>query len=118
MAMIGSTGRKGTNAPKMMTVGLHCRLAGRPGRAAGLARFLDYIAKHDKVWVATRLDMVHRLGSTLAVAESAGLAFTEAGIGPGIADGLVPLNTVTLGRLLLPRQAARAAFLQPEPALS
>jgi peptidoglycan/xylan/chitin deacetylase (PgdA/CDA1 family) len=32
-------------------------LAGRPGRAAGLARFLDHIAKHDKVWVATRLDI-------------------------------------------------------------
>jgi chitin deacetylase len=42
-------------APKMMSIGLHCRLAGRPGRAAALARFLDYARDHDKVWVATRL---------------------------------------------------------------
>jgi putative urate catabolism protein len=48
---------EGAVAPKMMSVGLHCRLAGRPGRAAGLVRFLDHIAKHDRVWVATRLDI-------------------------------------------------------------
>jgi putative urate catabolism protein len=42
---------------RMMSVGLHCRLAGRPGRAAALARFLDYIATHDDAWVATRLDI-------------------------------------------------------------
>lgn len=46
-------GRRG--APRMLSVGLHCRLAGRPGRAAALARFLDHVQKHDKVWVATRL---------------------------------------------------------------
>jgi putative urate catabolism protein len=46
---------EGANAPKMMSVGLHCRLVGRPGRAAGLLRFLDHIAKHDRVWVTTRL---------------------------------------------------------------
>ena len=44
-------------AAKMMSVGLHCRLVGRPGRAAALARFLDYVQCHDKVWVATRLDI-------------------------------------------------------------
>jgi peptidoglycan/xylan/chitin deacetylase (PgdA/CDA1 family) len=44
-------------APKMMSVGLHCRLVGRPGRAAALARFLDLCATHPKVWVATRLDI-------------------------------------------------------------
>jgi putative urate catabolism protein len=43
--------------PKMMSVGLHCRLVGRPGRAAALARFLDYVRGHDRVWVATRLDI-------------------------------------------------------------
>ena len=46
---------EGADQPKMMSVGLHCRLAGRPGRAAALARFLDYVRGHDKVWVATRL---------------------------------------------------------------
>ena len=42
---------------KMMSVGLHCRLAGRPGRAAALARFLDYVASHDDVWIARRIDI-------------------------------------------------------------
>ncbi|WP_448204460.1 allantoinase PuuE [Azospirillum sp. sgz302134] len=46
---------EGADQPKMMSVGLHCRLVGRPGRAAALARFLDYVRGHDKVWVATRL---------------------------------------------------------------
>jgi peptidoglycan/xylan/chitin deacetylase (PgdA/CDA1 family) len=46
---------EGESAPKMMSVGLHCRLGGRPGRAAGLARFLDHIAAFDRVFVATRL---------------------------------------------------------------
>ena len=46
---------EGAEAPKMMSVGLHCRIVGRPGRAAALARFLDYIAGHDRVWIATRL---------------------------------------------------------------
>jgi chitin deacetylase len=48
---------EGAEQPRMMSVGLHCRLAGRPGRAAALARFLDYVAGHDQVWVATRLDI-------------------------------------------------------------
>jgi putative urate catabolism protein len=48
---------EGATSPKMMTVGLHCRVVGRPGRAASLARFLDYIGGHDKVWVPTRLDI-------------------------------------------------------------
>ncbi|MGA2044316.1 MAG: allantoinase PuuE [Roseiarcus sp.] len=48
---------EGGTAPKMLSVGLHCRLVGRPGRAAALARFLDYVAGHDKTWVATRLDI-------------------------------------------------------------
>ena len=44
-------------APKMMSVGLHCRLAGRPGRAAALMRFLDYIGGHSDVWVPRRIDI-------------------------------------------------------------
>ena len=42
---------------RMMSVGLHCRLAGRPGRAAAVAKFLDHVAAHDDAWVATRLDI-------------------------------------------------------------
>ena len=48
-------GEKGR--PKMMSVGMHCRLAGRPGRAAALGRFLDYVASHDKVWLPRRVDV-------------------------------------------------------------
>ena len=45
-------GRSG--APRMMSVGLHCRLVGRPGRAAALARFMDHVAAHEDAWVCTR----------------------------------------------------------------
>ena len=42
---------------KMMNIGLHCRLTGRPGRAAALQRFIDYIRRHEKVWYARRIDI-------------------------------------------------------------
>ena len=48
---------RGLNAPKMMSVGLHCRVAGKPGRAAALARFLDYVQQHEDVWVTRRIDI-------------------------------------------------------------
>jgi putative urate catabolism protein len=48
---------EGETSPKMMSVGLHCRVVGRPGRAAALKRFLDYLARHDQVWVPTRLQI-------------------------------------------------------------
>ncbi len=48
---------EGEMAPKMMSVGLHCRLVGRPGRAAALARFLDYVQQHDRVWLCRRVDI-------------------------------------------------------------
>jgi peptidoglycan/xylan/chitin deacetylase (PgdA/CDA1 family) len=47
--------REGDDGPKMMSVGLHCRLAGRPGRSIAVSRFLDHIAKHDRVWMVSRL---------------------------------------------------------------
>ncbi len=46
-----------SGAPKMMSVGLHCRLAGRPGRAAALARFLDYVKGKERVWLTRRIDI-------------------------------------------------------------
>jgi allantoinase len=46
-----------TGAAKMMSVGLHTRLIGRPGRIAGLARFLDHIQRQDKVWICRRVDI-------------------------------------------------------------
>ncbi len=48
---------EGKTTPKMMSVGLHTRLAGRPGRAAALARFLDYVLQHEDVWIARRVDI-------------------------------------------------------------
>ena len=45
--------------PRMMNIGLHCRLVGRPGRAAALQRFIDYVKGHDKVWLARRIDIAH-----------------------------------------------------------
>jgi allantoinase len=45
---------EGAETPKMMSVGLHCRLAGRPGRIAALARFLDHVQAQDKVWICRR----------------------------------------------------------------
>ena len=48
-------GRRGS--PKMLSIGLHCRLVGRPGRAASLARFLDYVQQHDRAWVCRRIDI-------------------------------------------------------------
>ena len=53
--LLYAEGTAGT--PKMLSVGLHCRLAGRPGRAAALARFLDYVMSHDGVWPARRIDI-------------------------------------------------------------
>ena len=48
---------EGEDAPKMMSVGMHARLLGRPGRFVALQRFLDHVAKHDRVWVARRIDI-------------------------------------------------------------
>ncbi len=48
---------EGATAPKMMSVGLHCRLAGRPGRAAAVARFLDYVQSFEQVWLCRRIDI-------------------------------------------------------------
>ncbi len=44
-------------APKMLSVGLHCRLVGRPGRAAALRRFIEYVLSHDKVWIPQRIEI-------------------------------------------------------------
>jgi len=48
---------EGETAPKMMSVGLHCRIVGRPGRALGLAKFLDYVKSKEQVWVCRRSDI-------------------------------------------------------------
>ena len=50
---------EGATAPKMMSVGLHMRLAGRPGRFAALRRFLDHVQRHRDVWICRRIDIAH-----------------------------------------------------------
>jgi len=47
----------GLDRPKMLSIGLHCRLVGRPARLAALARFLDYVGQYEHVWVARRIDI-------------------------------------------------------------
>jgi putative urate catabolism protein len=49
--------REGAAAPKMLSIGLHCRLAGRPARLAALERFIDHVQAHDRVWCARRIDI-------------------------------------------------------------
>jgi putative urate catabolism protein len=48
---------EGEASPKMLSIGLHCRLAGRPGRFRALQRFLDYVQGHDRVWICRRIDI-------------------------------------------------------------
>jgi putative urate catabolism protein len=55
---------EGATLPRMMSVGLHCRLAGRPGRVAGLARFLDHVQAHDRVWICRRIDIARHWHDT------------------------------------------------------
>ena len=47
----------GLDAPKMLSIGMHCRLLGRPGRFRALQKFLDHIQSHDNVWVCRRIDI-------------------------------------------------------------
>ena len=50
---------EGKNSPKMMSVGLHCRLIGIPGRINSLIRFLDYVLNHENVWICKRIDIAN-----------------------------------------------------------
>lgn len=54
---------EGADRPKMLSIGLHCRLAGRPGRFAALQRFLDHVQRHDHVWIARRVDIARHWAS-------------------------------------------------------
>ena len=54
----------GLNQPKMMSIGMHCRLLGRPGRIVALQKFLDHVEKHSKVWVCRRIDIAQHWQTT------------------------------------------------------
>ena len=54
----------GQDRPKMLNIGMHCRLLGRPGRMRALQRFLDHIQSHDKVWICRRIDIAQHWHTT------------------------------------------------------
>jgi putative urate catabolism protein len=54
----------GPDRPKMLSVGMHCRLLGRPGRIVALQRFLDHVQKHDSVWICRRIDIARHWKQT------------------------------------------------------
>jgi len=55
---------EGADRPKMMSIGMHCRLLGRPGRMRALQRFLDHVQAHEKVWVCRRVDIARHWRTT------------------------------------------------------
>ena len=55
---------QGSNAPKMLSIGMHCRLLGRPGRMRALQKFLDHVQAHDRVWVCRRVDIARHWRQT------------------------------------------------------
>ncbi len=61
----------GLDRPKMMSIGMHCRLLGRPGRITALQRFLDHIQQHAQVWVARRIDIARHWQATYPFASQA-----------------------------------------------
>jgi len=55
--------REGETAPKMMSLGLHLRVIGRPGRIGYLERFIEHVRKHDDVWIATRREIAEHFAA-------------------------------------------------------
>jgi len=55
---------EGAEAPKMLTIGMHCRLLGRPARMAALQRFIEYVQGHEQVWFARRVDIARHWHAT------------------------------------------------------
>ncbi len=55
---------EGSEAPKMLSIGMHCRLLGRPGRLRALQHFLDHVEQHDRVWVTRRIDIARHWKSS------------------------------------------------------
>jgi OHCU decarboxylase len=132
---------EGATAPKMLSIGLHCRLVGRPGRAASLARFLDYVRGHDKVWVARRIDIarhwirrhppaggwrpthmtralfVERFGGVYEHSPWIAAAAYDAGLGPQVdkADGLAAALSAAMRK---GTDAQKRALVEAHPDLA
>ena len=58
---------EGAGTPKMLSIGLHCRLAGKPGRVASLERFIDHVRRHGHVWICRRVDIARHWRATFPV---------------------------------------------------
>jgi len=65
---------EGAHTPRMMSIGMHCRLLGRPGRIVALQKFLDYIGRFDRVWVCRRIDIARHWAATHPFVQKDGLA--------------------------------------------
>jgi len=55
---------EGDETPRMLNIGMHCRVLGRPGRMRSLQRFLDHVQRHDRVWVCRRIDIARHWART------------------------------------------------------
>jgi allantoinase len=81
----------GLDAPKMLSIGLHARIVGRPGRVAALERFLDYVLNHDRVWVCRRIDIArHWMATHPAPGGSAATRPSPAADARGSASAVAP----------------------------
>lgn len=81
----GQGGEDVPGAPKMMSIGLHCRLAGRPGRIMALRRFLDYARGHEGVWFAKRIDVARHWAKTHPPSSSGASSLrSSANVGSGL----------------------------------
>jgi peptidoglycan/xylan/chitin deacetylase (PgdA/CDA1 family) len=69
----------GLDSPKMLSIGLHARLCGRPGRVAALERFLDHVCAHDQVWICRRIDLARHWIATHPYADPAAPAAAPSG---------------------------------------
>ncbi len=74
-------------APKMMSIGLHCRLVGQPGRFQGLKKFVDYILGFDKVWIPTRLAIAELGNGGIELGEQCGSRVRSLGTDTAAAEG-------------------------------
>ena len=63
-ALFGEGDPDGLDRPKMMSIGMHCRLLGKPGRILALRRFIDHVAAHEQVWVCRRIDIARHWKTT------------------------------------------------------
>ena len=89
----------------MMSIGLHCRLVGRPGRAAALKRFIDYVKGHDKVWLARRIDIARHWREHHPYA-AAGAASLADGREPNSSSASAASSSIRLGSPSAPSRSS------------